>query len=283
MITKLTFADTETINLNVSGDKMPVDSFGYVSISVEDNDWRVCTPMLLRILTSTPVLDEIKSRSQKSIAEPCTWTHDGIGVEVWQQNVDVLDQLGSGRIFSADTWNWHKKNGYAIDKVERANLKSVISFLADRLSNSDTIFYRGTDFDVPIWTSIFKDNGKRLPVKYNLVRDMRTAIDELLFTDKPLGALLLDKYKFVLRAFSPYDRTKDTDVDADLSLSPVLDSMTEVSMSELFSEMDTYIKVFEDLKHLRHTALVDSYLDCLSYVMLKHYRNYNVAVVPVKL
>lgn len=280
-ISKLSFADTETINLHVVGDKMPVDSFGYVSISVEDNDWRVCTPILLSVLTSDTVIDNVIERSTNSIQQPWTWSHDGIGVELWQQNVDVLDQLGTGRIFSADTWNWHKKNGYAIDKVVRSNLKDTLAFMAKRLSDSMALFFRGTDFDVPIWTTILKDNELRLPVRYNLVRDVRTAVDELLFTEKPVGALKLDKYDFQLRLTPPYDDAEG--LSGETELRSVLSNLGPTSVVELRTHWANYVQTFDKLKSLRHTALVDAYLDCISYVLLKHYRNYNVAVVPVKL
>ena len=235
---KIGFGDTETLSpLNVAcnGEKQLVDAFGLITIE-SDN--------VAQVDTITFLISQIGQVISESVGKPISSLYSNGATEIvlYQDYPEIMTQLASGRVFSTDTYNWHLKNGYDPSQVERRPTNDILREMERHLKGVRPLFFRGTDFDVPIWTSIMNQNKVRF-VKYNHVRDIRTAIDELTNGE-----------------------------DGFIGENHMID-ITNGKARTIENAYNLIEKVEKEAKRinaLRHSALVDAYLDALWYLTLKY-------------
>lgn len=235
---KIGFGDTETLSpLNVAcnGEKQLVDSFGLITIESEK---------VISADTVTMLISQIGPLIAESVGKAVFHRFDLVDtmIVVYQDYPEVLTQLNWGRVFSPETYSWHTKRGYDPSLVNRRPMKAVLEDLASMLVGVRPMFFRGTDFDVPIWTSVMAQNNLRF-VKYNRVRDIRTAIDELVNgEDGYVGE------KHMIDITNGNSR----------------------KIGNAYKLIEKVEKEAEWLDAIRHSALVDAYLDALWYLTLKY-------------
>ena len=235
---KIGFGDTETLSpLSVAcnGEKQLVDSFGLITIESE----KVISADTVSMLISQigPVITE-------SIGKAVFHRFDLVDtmIVLYQDYPELLTQLNWGRIFSPKTYSWHTKRDYDPSLVNRRPMKGVLEDLAGMLVGVRPLFFRGTDFDVPIWTSVMAQNKLRF-VKYNHVRDIRTAIDELANgEDGFIGE------NHMINITNGKSR----------------------NIGNAYRLIEKVEKEAKRLDSLRHSALVDAYLDAIWYLTLKY-------------
>lgn len=157
----------------------------------------------------------------------------------------LLNQLAEGRNISAKTVQFHEKNGYYPESVSgRVQLKVAAQLIAMVLRGVESTYFRGTEFDMPLWQSSFELVGPNTtPYKYNKGRDVRSTVD----------ALAGDGV-----AFGYYDWAKPTEfVRAVCATNPIMDILHA-----------RCARAAACMKEVRHTSLVDAYLDAIASMYL---------------
>jgi hypothetical protein len=237
---KIGFGDTETLSslsCASNGEKQLVDSYGLITVESESH------------LAALQFLLSLSTEIAASVGKPVYSTYNvgtlsPLNVELFQEYTEIMTQQASGREFSVDTYNFHLRNGYDPATSTRKSLSSITKVLEKLLVNVQPLYFRGTDFDVPIWASTFKQCKSRF-VKYNHPRDVRTAIDIMTNAEECIGFMDYAKFDYPVSGKSSYVRKAQA-------------LMTDVR------------KVLDELNHLRHSALVDAYFDAVNYYMLKY-------------
>lgn len=235
---KIGFGDTETLSpLSVAcnGEKQLVDSFGLITIESE---------RVISVDTVNALISQIGPVITESIGKAVFHRFDLVDtmIVLHQDYPEIMTQLANGRVFSPETYSWHTKRDYDPSLVNRRPMKGVLEDLAGMLVGVRPLFFRGTDFDVPIWTSVMAQNKLRF-VKYNHVRDIRTAIDELANgEDGFIGE------NHMINITNGKSR----------------------NIGNAYRLIEKVEKEAKRLDSLRHSALVDAYLDAIWYLTLKY-------------
>ena len=107
---------------------------------------------------------------------------DGVRITTFTSSLRILEQVTAGRVIDPKTVAWHLKNGVDVETKPRpalSNVETLNNFQAF-LADSDAVFTRGNDFDIALIGNLSDSLGVKERFKYNSVRDIRTACDELL-------------------------------------------------------------------------------------------------------
>lgn len=269
------FADSETLDLNPTNPhQVAVESLGAIRLSLEADGHKVEEVDLFRmyfdLLVSSQVRESIRTYVVNDYAptmqpnapeafvsvafEPDTGVRGT--AELFDVRLSLIEQMGMFRNASPDTLAFHAKNGRNLDSFLRVALAPALAVFKSIINPAIVTFYRGTDFDGPLIASLYKDLEQKLPYrggKHNLLRDVRTALDENLgsgyygFMDSALAW-----EPVVARSFEAY--VLDTDVSR-------IREMIKIARDVLSS-----------LNSNRHSALIDSYCDAVQYCLTKHAR-----------
>jgi hypothetical protein len=170
----------------------------------------------------------------------------GFVITYGEVHVSSMRQFAGGRTIDQKTLDFHAKNGYDPESItNRVPFKTALEQYAKWTEGCDVIFFRGTDFDVPLLNSCLIDNDVKVKYKHNRVRDIRTGLDELSDTGE-------------------YEGYIDTERDWKLE-----NHDGTPSDSKRVGTLQDMLQVQRAFKNLRHSALVDAYTDALAYFTMK--------------
>lgn len=283
----MSFGDTETLDLNPTcPHEVALESIGAVSLKLEhetavakDVPLAQVFAKYLAALCSDEVVGEIKNyiahdaMPTMSVSPvgyaPVQWASSAsndritvaasdesgakVTVSLFDVRPSIIEQLGYFRRVSENTLAFHKKNGRNLDSHCRVGLASAMKRFSEVVSGSSVVFYRGTDFDGPLIASICKDLELPLPYrggKHNLLRDVRTALDENIGGD--FVGFMDSKCHWMAAALNG-------------EFSPEL-------TRELDARIATVRSILTSFDGSRHSALIDSYFDAVQYCLTKYVR-----------
>lgn len=235
--------DTETLTNNSRQPHlMVVDEIAGLSVEVENQEafLKLNVNLLLDCLESFDLakvdVAKVLNKGLKNIQHA-----EGVSVTYFNSTLRVLDQVVSGRTLEAATIAWHAKNGVDVESKLRPTVdnKTTLTDFNAWLAGSNAVFTRGNDFDVTLLGSICKELGVKEGFKYNSVRDIRTACDEL-----------LNDFEY-----STYVRPE---------------RVANSSIGKEYPAVVTTVERIQKLrKHFGHRALYDAIFDLCLYVVLK--------------
>lgn len=239
---RITCFDSETLaNLARQPHRMVMDEIAAISFDFQD----VKTFLALDISGFLDIVErfDLATANPKDVADQLCGVSEpnAFTVSTFHSTLRLLEQVTSGRIVDPSTVAWHRKNGVDVETKERpayTNKETMEAFNL-YLKGSNAVFARGTDFDVSLLGSICFDLGVAEGFKYNSVRDIRTACDELL-------------QDFQYCAYVTADRVVKSDLGI---LHPEL-----VVLAERISKLR---------KAFGHRALYDAVFDLCLYLALK--------------
>lgn len=95
--------------------------------------------------------------------------------------LDIRPQLLLGRHVDPATQEWWSKQSAAarahLVDADEMYLQDFATSFRQAVEKYDQVWAQGTDFDIPILTSLYTDLGLKAPwKKYNVVRDVRTIV-----------------------------------------------------------------------------------------------------------
>ena len=212
----------------------------------EDSSSAACAD-LVASLWEEPITEETNSSTWANQKTLLKTQGTGFVITYGDVHVNSMRQFAGGRTLDQKTLDFHAKNGYDPETIaNRVPFKTALEQYAKWSEDCDVVFFRGTDFDVPLLNSCLLDTGVKVKYKHNRVRDIRTALDELSDT-------------------GDYDGYIDTDTDWVLT-----NSDGTPADGKFKSALNDMLAVQRAFKSQRHAAIVDAYLDALSYFTLKY-------------
>lgn len=261
----LSFGDNETLALSPTTPKtVLIDALANIRLEFKNvQDWRSNLSIVLDYFLNYP--KETCFGEQGTFAltvqgstpidelTPDQLEGPHVIVSQYYAHLGIAGQLAIGRTVDVSTIQWHLKNGYDPDSVQdRKPYSEVAKRLVEETKDSVAVFFRGTDFDGPLWTTLLADINLKPKYKYNALRDIRTAIDEM--RDDGLFTGYLDQKGVYVVAHEKKGK-------------PILPQ----------KEADWYAQTLREIQiqldSSRHGALVDAYLDMICYLTLTYLKH----------